>query len=115
LFKLVRELRKYDSRWGLNWKRGYTNTQFSTDIVTFNPGAVPDVGAQEIYLADVLSAECEGNVPVFNWQAVTQVTWQAGRDGLCANRYCAEWTLAPYLAAGFPATSPADAREKEQQ
>jgi hypothetical protein len=111
LFKLVRELRRYDSRWGLNWKRGYPGT-FSTDIVTYNPGAVPDVGATEIYLADVLSAECEGNIPVFNWQAVTQVTWESGRQGLCANRYCAMWTLEPYVAAGFLAD---EGEKKEQQ
>ncbi len=111
LFKLVRELRRYDSRWGLNWKRGYAGT-FSTDIVTYNPGAVPDVGATEIYLADVLSGECESNIPVFNWQAVTTETWNAGRAGLCANRYCAMWTLDPYVAAGFLAD---EGEKKEQQ
>ncbi len=110
LFKLVRELRKKDSRWGLNWKRGYPGV-FSTDIVTFNPGAVPDVGATEIYLADVLSGECESNIPVFNWRAVTTETWNAGRAGLCANRYCAMWTLDPYIAAGFLA----DEGQKPQQ
>ena len=118
LFKLIRELRKYDSRWGMNWKRGWVDTTFSTDVVTYNGTAGPDATAQQVYLSDVLSAECEANVPVFNWQVITQNTWNVWNTpdrSLCANRYCAAWTITPYLLAGFPATSPADEREKEQQ
>ena len=43
LYKLVRELRKYDSRWGLNYKRGWH--EMSTDIVTYNGTNEPDNGA----------------------------------------------------------------------
>lgn len=107
LFKLLRELRRHDTRWGLNWKRGNLppNGSMSVDIITYNPTADPDNGAQEIYLADVISGVCETNRAVFNWEEVTRVTWAAGRAGspACGNRYCASWTIAPYLAAGYPA------------
>jgi hypothetical protein len=103
LFKLVRELRKYDTRWGLNWKRGHPGTM-SVDIITYNPSSDPDEGAQEVYLVDVIGAVCEGNDEGFNWEGVTRVTWAAGKNGdpACANRYCAQWTLQPYLRAGYP-------------
>jgi hypothetical protein len=116
LFKLVRELRKYDSRWAMNWKRGWYNSEYSSDIVTYNGTNGPDVTATHVYLADVISGECESNLPVFNWQNVTQNTWNAARlnPGACGNRDCAAWTLVPYLNAGYPATSPADEGKKEQ-
>jgi hypothetical protein len=102
LFKLLRELRLRDTRWGLNWKRGWAGS-FSTDVITYNPTNLPDDQAKQIYLADVISAECERNSPVFNWEAVTNETWRADtlNPGLCANRFCAAWTVAPYLAAGY--------------
>jgi hypothetical protein len=102
LFKLVRELRRRDSRWGLNWKRGYRNSTMSADVVTYNPTDGPDVGAQHIYLVDVISGVCESNIASFQYTGITNETWEAGRQGLCANRWCAEWTIAPYLAAGYP-------------
>lgn len=104
LFRLLYELRLRDSRWGLNWKRGWAGT-FSTDIITYNPTAGPDATATHIYLADILGAECEGNHAKFDWEEVTQTTWNADRlnPGLCANRDCAAWTILPYLQAGFPA------------
>ena len=73
--------------------------------VTYNPTNQPDATATEVYLADVLSGECESNIPVFNWERVTNETWRADADnpGACANRWCAAWTIAPYLAAGYPA------------
>ncbi len=103
LFKLLRDLRQQDSRWGLNWKRGW-GTELSTDIITYNGTSAPDTVATHIYLVDVLSGECESNIPVWN-TATTAETWSANAryPGLCANGDCAKWTIAPYLAAGYPA------------
>jgi hypothetical protein len=103
LFRLLYELRLRDSRWGLNWKRGWPGTM-STDVITYNGTDGPDDGATHVYLADVLSGECETNYPVFNWEGITDATWTADRNnpGLCNNRDCARWTLEPYLLAGYP-------------
>ena len=102
LYKLVRELRKYDTRWGLNWKRGYVGSEVSRDVITYNPGAVPDNQAKRLYLVDVVSGICERNGFSWNWEETTDKTWDAGQAGLCGNEWCAAWTLDPYLAAGYP-------------
>ena len=104
LYRLVHALRKRDSRWGLNWKRGYIGHEMSRDIVTYNPGAVADNNAQRLYLVDVVHAICERNGFDWNWEETTEKTWDAGQAGLCApgNAWCAAWTIDPYLAAGFP-------------
>lgn len=103
LYKVVRELRKYDSRWGLNWKRGWAGS-LSTDIITYNPTAVPDAVAQQIYVVDVIHAICESNGHTWDWEGPTDRTWDAGQSGnpLCGNAWCAAWTIDPYLAAGYP-------------
>ena len=107
LYKLVRELRRYDSRWGLNWKRGHFGS-LSTDIVTYNPTATPEASAKQIYVVDVVSAICEANAHTWDWEGPTERTWDAGQDGnpLCANEWCAAWTLQPYLDAGYPLFPP---------
>jgi hypothetical protein len=101
---LVRELRKRDSRWGLNLKRG--NEGLSHDIVAYNPTNRPDEGERQIYLFDVIASHdthCDGSGrPSPNWADVTDVTWAAGAAGQCSNFYCARWTLDSYLKAGYP-------------
>lgn len=100
LYKLVRELRKYDTRWGLNYKRGWH--ELSSDIVTYNGTDEPDNGADHIYLVDVVSAICEGNRWNWDWQNTTSKTWAAAGSSECGTHWCAKWTLDPYLAAGYP-------------
>jgi hypothetical protein len=99
LFHLVEELRKIDSRWGLNWKRGDRNQGMSSDVVAFNPSDEPDEGNGAVYLFDVLRAECEENQPGFS--NITAGTWAATGNPLCGHdTYCTKWTLEPYIAAG---------------
>jgi hypothetical protein len=99
LFHLVEELRKIDSRWGLNWKRGDPNQGMSTDVVAYNPSDQPDEGNPRVYLFDVLRAECELNQP--GWSDITAGTWGSRGNSLCgAGTYCTMWTLEPYLKAG---------------
>lgn len=102
LFLLLRELRTRDTRWGLNWKRGDARQGMSSDIISYNPTDQPDEGNGQVYIFDVIGAECEGNYPTFN--DVTQHTWAFRGDPACGGgTYCTKWTLQPYLQAGFPA------------
>jgi hypothetical protein len=99
LYLLLRELRQRDTRWGLNWKRGDRNQGMSSDILAFNPTNGPDEGNGQVYIFDVIGAECERNYPTFINQ--TSVTWSARGNPACgAGTYCTMWTLQPYLAAG---------------
>lgn len=99
LFLLVHELRKHDTRWGLNWKRGHEGSM-SSDIVSYNPTSGPDEGNGQVYIFDVVGAECEGNYPTFH--DATGETWAARGDSACAaGTYCTRWTIQPYLRAGF--------------
>ena len=101
LYRLVNALRKRDSRWGLNWKRGW-NGSLSTDIVTYNGTNLPDNQASKIYLVDVVSGICESNGFAWNWHETTEKTWAARGSSECGSEWCAKWTIDPYLAAGFP-------------
>lgn len=99
MFRVLNALRQRDSRWGLNNKRG--NQGLSQDIVTYNPGAVPDAEATQVYLFDIIGGHCGGN-PTWNWGDVTDVTWAGGAAGLCSNFYCARWLIpAEYYRMGF--------------
>jgi hypothetical protein len=90
LFRLVQALRRYDTRWGLNWKRGRVG-DMSEDVVTYNFSADPDEGTTNVYIIDVIGSHCGGN-PQPAWIDNTEATRQAGTIG--------RWTLQPYLAAG---------------
>lgn len=92
LYELVRELRKEDNRWGLNWKRGNYG-DMSQDIVTYNYGSQSDEGTSEVYIIDIMYSHCGSN-PSPGWIDQTQATRDAGTRGV--------WTLLPYLDAGFP-------------
>ncbi len=102
LFELVQELRKEDSRWGLNWKRGNSG-DMSQDIVGYNISALPDEGATtgptrstyNIEIFDVIGNHCPiSGSPTANWENVTDKTIDPGQTR-------AVWTLRPYIEAGY--------------
>ncbi|HQZ40911.1 MAG TPA: hypothetical protein PLH72_17920 [Vicinamibacterales bacterium] len=90
LFRLVEELRRHDTRWGLNWKRGNVG-DMSQDIVNYNFSADPDEGTTNVYIIDVIGGHCGSN-PQPSWIDVTEATRTGGTIG--------RWTLQPYIAAG---------------
>jgi len=94
LFELVRELRREDSRWGLNWKRG-NRGDMSQDIITYNYGSESDEDTTQVYIVDIMFGHC-GN-PSPGWIDQTEVTRQNGTIG--------RWTLLPYLDRGYPVVS----------
>lgn len=103
---LVRELRKRDSRWGLNYKRGWAGS-LSHDVVAYNPTSGPDNGASQIYLYDVIFRHdtfCEGiwGAPMPAWDDITDATWAGRGSSACGTEWCARWTIDSYLRAGFP-------------
>jgi hypothetical protein len=87
LFRLVLALRQYDTRWGLNWKRGVVG-DMSEDIVTYNFGPGPDEGTTSVYIIDVIHGHCGSN-PGPTWIDQTEATRRAGTIG--------RWTLQPLL------------------
>jgi hypothetical protein len=90
LFRVVRELRRYDTRWGLNWKRGNVG-DMSLDVVNYNFSSDPDEGTTNVYIIDVIGGHC-GPSPSPAWIDQTEETARRGTIG--------RWTLQPYIAAG---------------
>jgi hypothetical protein len=90
LYRLVQALRRYDTRWGLNWKRGRRG-DMSQDVVNYNYSADPDEGTQNVYIIDVIGGHCGPN-PEGAWIDQTEATRNAGSIGI--------WTLQPYINAG---------------
>lgn len=88
LFRVVAELRKFDKRWGLNWKRANVG-DMSQDIVTYNWSSDPDEGTRNTRVYDIISGHCGPN-PGYNFTEVTVL----GSTG-------SVWTLLPYLNAGY--------------
>jgi hypothetical protein len=101
MFRVLAELRKRSSRWGLNYKRGWAG-DLSQDIITYNPTDRPDEGESRIYLYDIIGGHC-GDRPGPNWADVTDATWSQRGNPACGSEWCARWTIEPYLRAGFPA------------
>jgi hypothetical protein len=95
LFELVRELRREDNRWGLNWKRGNFG-DMSQDIITYNYGSESDEGTTQVYIVDIMFGHC-GSSPSPGWIDQTERTREVGAIG--------RWTLLPYLDAGYPVVS----------
>jgi hypothetical protein len=85
LFRLVQELRRYDTRWGLNWKRGNVG-DMSEDVVNYNFSSDPDEGTTNVYIIDVIGGHC-GPSPDATWIDQTEATRNAGTIG--------RWTLQP--------------------
>ena len=101
VYKTISALRRIDSRWALNLKRG--NQGLSEDIIAFNPTDRPDNGESQIYLFDIIGGHCGSNPQVNGLNDVTLTTWNAGLANTpgCSTRFCAAWTLQGYLQAGF--------------
>ncbi len=90
LFRLVRELRRYDTRWGLNWKRANVG-DMSQDVVTYNYSNEPDEGTFWVYVVDVIGGHCGPSPGPFWLNHTTGPNmWSRG----------ARWTLQPYIRAG---------------
>jgi hypothetical protein len=103
MFRVLAELRRRSTRWGLNYKRGWPG-DLSQDIVTYNPTNRPDNNESQIYLYDIIGGHC-GDRPGPNWADVTDATWTQRGNPACGSEWCARWTIEPYLRAGFPADS----------
>jgi len=100
LFHLVQALRRVDTRWGLNDKRG-NRGDMSQDIVTYNPTDRPDDGESQVYLYDAIGGHCGSNPSGGSLSDVTDGTWAARGNPACGTTWCARWTLDAYIRAGF--------------
>jgi hypothetical protein len=92
MYRVLQALRRYDPRWGLNWKRG-NRGDLSQDIVTYHFGPGPDEDSIDVYIIDIIGGHC-GSRPYPVWIDQTEATRAGGTIG--------RWTLQPYLTAGFP-------------
>lgn len=81
---VVDRLRKVDTRWGYNWKRGVIGDP-SRDVVDYHYGAGSDEGSEQVYIIDMLVDHC-GTNPHPGWNDVTQVTLDAGTIGIWTGR-----------------------------
>lgn len=77
---VVDRLRRADTRWGYNWKRGVVGDP-SRDVVDYHYGAGPDEDSEEVYIIDVLVDHC-GTNPHPGWTDVTQATLDGGTIGV---------------------------------
>ena len=100
LYRVVRELRKRDTRWGLNYKRGNFGSP-SQDILTYNGTARPDNGESHIWVIDIVGGDCLRGVTTFSDKSLVG-TWDQEGQPYCGTRFCAYWNLDGYLAAGNP-------------
>ena len=82
--RVVDELRKYDSRWGYNWKRGNVGDP-SKDVVDYHWGRGGDEGSSEVYIIDVIGGHCGGS-PSPVWNDVTDITYGSGTIGRWTGR-----------------------------
>jgi hypothetical protein len=102
LFRVLRELRTRDTRWGLSYKRGNFPT-LSEDIIAYNATARPDDGESHVILFDIVGGSCFAGHASLNG-SISQTyngTWNQRGQPYCGTTYCARWTLAPFIAAGF--------------
>ena len=81
---VVDELRRHDTRWGYNWKRGNVGDP-SHDVVDYHWGAGDDEGSTEVYIIDIITGHCGGN-PSPGWGDVTDVTYGSGTIGRWTGR-----------------------------
>jgi hypothetical protein len=82
--RLVDELRKYDSRWGYNGKRGNVNDP-SKDAIAYHWSRGADQNSSEVYIIDVIGGHC-GPSPSAGWTDVTDVTYNSGTIGRWTGR-----------------------------
>ena len=77
---VVDRLRRVDTRWGYNWKRGVVGDP-SRDVVDYHYGAGADEDSEEVYIIDILVDHC-GTNPHPGWTDVTQATLDGGTIGV---------------------------------
>ncbi len=76
---LVVELRKTDTRWGYNWKRGVVGDP-SQDVVDYHFGPGESEGSIDVYIIDVIVGHCGPN-PSPGFLDQTQATADQGEIG----------------------------------
>ena len=83
----VEELRKTDTRWGYNCKRGDCG-HISIDVVNYHWGAGSSQGSAQVYPIDIISAVCPGGSQSPSWtdqsaavEAGAAVAWIFPRPG----------------------------------
>lgn len=81
---VVDELRRQDTRWGYNWKRGNVGDA-SKDVVDYHWGRGDDEGSTEVYIVDIIGGHCGGN-PYPLWNDVTDATYNSGTVGRWTGR-----------------------------
>jgi len=82
--RLVDELRRHDTRWGYNWKRGNVGDP-SMDIVDYHWGRGDDENSTDVYIVDVILGHC-GDGPTPAWIDQTGATHNAGTIGRWTGR-----------------------------
>ena len=81
---VVDELRRHDTRWGYNWKRGNVGDA-SKDVVDYHWGRGEDENSTEVYIIDIITGHCGSN-PTVGWGDVTDVTFGSGTIGRWTSR-----------------------------
>jgi hypothetical protein len=81
---VVDELRRRDTRWGYNWKRGNVGDP-SKDVVDYHWGRGADEGSTDVYIVDIIGGHCGGN-PYPLWNDVTDATYGSGTVGRWTGR-----------------------------
>lgn len=82
--RLVDELRRHDTRWGYNGKRGNPGDP-SMDIVDYHWGRGDDENSTEVYIIDVVLGHC-GDNPSPAWIDQTDATYHGGTIGRWTSR-----------------------------
>jgi hypothetical protein len=81
---VVDELRRHDTRWGYNWKRGNVGDP-SHDVVDYHWAGGVDEGSTDVYIVDVINGHC-GDNPAAGWSDVTDATYHGGAIGRWTGR-----------------------------
>jgi hypothetical protein len=81
---VVDELRRHDTRWGYNGKRGNVADP-SKDVVDYHWGRGDDEGSTDVYIIDILLGHC-GDRPAPAWIDVTGATANGGSIGRWTSR-----------------------------
>ena len=81
---VVDELRKHDTRWGYNWKRGNVGDP-SHDVVDYHWNHGDDEGSTDVYIIDIIVGHC-GDNPAPGWGDVTDATRHGGSIGRWTGR-----------------------------